>query len=1037
VRITRVELENIKSYRHAVIPLLPGTTAVRGHNGAGKSTLVEAIGFALFDAIQYNQAQFVREGEKSGTVTVSFISALDDREYQVVRRAGSSSAWYVYDPELDARPAEQKVDVTDFLRKHLRIETDLTLSDLFNDAIGVPQGTFTADFLLSPAQRKKKFDTLLQVEDYRKAAEKLADTRTYLQDEKRAIQRRIDDLQRETDQLDDWRELQTAYRQQERALAGRLAAIQKEAAEAEARREELRQREAEVQRRGAEVPVAEAAWTAARMRLDDARERVAEAREAVGICQRTRPLHQAHLAAQAGLDAARGRMRVRDGLRQRQAEANQRAEGAAADLRHVREQLTQAQAAERRLAELAPAVAQQGELERARDAARQDCQRLDEVRRAIAKAEREHAQVTADIAGSERRIAALEAQRPLAALLGERQERLAMLQDIRAKRSERERQLRKVVEELAKERTAHRKAVQAEAKAAANVEKLLAHLPVAEQVPALEAQFAQVQQEVQRLEAQLEHHRFSREASGAGQCPFLREPCLNIRQRGENNLASYFDRLIQKAEEDLAPVREQRDHLEAELNHAREVHSYVARLDEYRERHAQEREKLAEVEERIARLEAEQHDGEEFLRDAPGEAAIAEAQQLFHESDEADKRLRELAPRQAELKRLIQRRDALAAELAAGRARADELAGAPDALRLAEAELVALGDPRQEMASVQGLARERARLETAQAQGEQRVAALRAELDALEVELLPFAELDAEVRELDDERKRTQEGHAQYLRYEQVAGRLAEREAAEALAEQEARAAGEAHARAVADYESVRAGFDPEELASVSRRVEELSGERGRVTAQLSQTQADGARLAAEIARVEALAVELRAAHEEYAAADDIEHMLQQFRDTIKEAGPSIMKALLRQISVEANRIFGEIMGDRSAELSWESDYEVVLRRDGKDRSFAQLSGGEQMSAALAVRLALLRSLTRLDLAFFDEPTQNMDDERRGNLAEQIRRVRGFDQLIVISHDDTFEQGLDCVIHLIKRNGETIVDEDLAPVLTETVPLLA
>jgi exonuclease SbcC len=79
------------------------------------------------------------------------------------------------------------------------------------------------------------------------------------------------------------------------------------------------------------------------------------------------------------------------------------------------------------------------------------------------------------------------------------------------------------------------------------------------------------------------------------------------------------------------------------------------------------------------------------------------------------------------------------------------------------------------------------------------------------------------------------------------------------------------------------------------------------------------------------------------------------------------------------------------------------------------------MSAALAIRLALLRNLSRLDIAFFDEPTQNMDGERRGNLAEQIRRVHGFDQLIVISHDDTFEQGLDSVIHVEKRGGETVL----------------
>jgi hypothetical protein len=50
------------------------------------------------------------------------------------------------------------------------------------------------------------------------------------------------------------------------------------------------------------------------------------------------------------------------------------------------------------------------------------------------------------------------------------------------------------------------------------------------------------------------------------------------------------------------------------------------------------------------------------------------------------------------------------------------------------------------------------------------------------------------------------------------------------------------------------------------------------------------------------------------------------------------------------------------------------------------------------------------------------------NLAEQIRRVRGFEQLIVISHDDTFEQGLDSLIRLQKAGGETrLQNEDALP----------
>jgi exonuclease SbcC len=71
------------------------------------------------------------------------------------------------------------------------------------------------------------------------------------------------------------------------------------------------------------------------------------------------------------------------------------------------------------------------------------------------------------------------------------------------------------------------------------------------------------------------------------------------------------------------------------------------------------------------------------------------------------------------------------------------------------------------------------------------------------------------------------------------------------------------------------------------------------------------------------------------------------------------------------------------------------------------LSGGEQMAAALSVRLALLKQLSDIRVAFFDEPTTNMDAERRENLAQQISQIKHFDQLFVISHDDTFEGVMD------------------------------
>ena len=145
-------------------------------------------------------------------------------------------------------------------------------------------------------------------------------------------------------------------------------------------------------------------------------------------------------------------------------------------------------------------------------------------------------------------------------------------------------------------------------------------------------------------------------------------------------------------------------------------------------------------------------------------------------------------------------------------------------------------------------------------------------------------------------------------------------------------------------------------------------------------------------------------------------------RGVLRAAGPLVTEALLADVSEAADEIFGEVLGDRAGRLRWTSDYDIVMERGGHTRSFPQLSGGEQMTAALAVRLALLRELLHIDVAFFDEPTQNLDDTRRANLAEQILRVRGFEQLVVITHDDSFERLLDHVIHVRKVNGESRVE---------------
>lgn len=130
-------------------------------------------------------------------------------------------------------------------------------------------------------------------------------------------------------------------------------------------------------------------------------------------------------------------------------------------------------------------------------------------------------------------------------------------------------------------------------------------------------------------------------------------------------------------------------------------------------------------------------------------------------------------------------------------------------------------------------------------------------------------------------------------------------------------------------------------------------------------------------------------------------------RDVLAGAGERIATVLRRQLAMEAERLYARI-AQEGATLVWSDGYELLLvdQQNGRERrrGFAQLSGGERMSAALAIRLALLLQFSPLRFACFDEPTDALDADRRANLAQALPDLTAqWDQVLVISHDDTFD----------------------------------
>ncbi len=241
---------------------------------------------------------------------------------------------------------------------------------------------------------------------------------------------------------------------------------------------------------------------------------------------------------------------------------------------------------------------------------------------------------------------------------------------------------------------------------------------------------------------------------------------------------------------------------------------------------------------------------------------------------------------------------------------------------------------------------------------------------------------------------------------------------------QEALAEGKAEIeRLAAQAAEAETRFDAEAFRQARAEEQELRAQIGGIDARrqmLAQQQERGLR---EVAELKEVAASLDDVQEQRNRVSEQEAMLETVRAMLRQAGPYITRVLIRQISDNARQVFSDIMQDHTRHLAWNEDYGITLEVDGHERQFGQLSGGEQMIAALAVRLALLRELSSIDVAFFDEPTANLDETRRESLARRILEVKGFRQLFVISHDDTFEQATQNLIRVERVDGISRIAE--------------
>lgn len=241
----------------------------------------------------------------------------------------------------------------------------------------------------------------------------------------------------------------------------------------------------------------------------------------------------------------------------------------------------------------------------------------------------------------------------------------------------------------------------------------------------------------------------------------------------------------------------------------------------------------------------------------------------------------------------------------------------------------------------------------------------------------------------------------------------------EELAAAERRAAQLAEARRRLEEERAALGFD---RAAYERKEQELAERHAaHLTAHKAHQEAvhalDRLRLEREQVAEQIRQEEVRA--EEIAQARQRLVDLRTLHTAVRQSRRELHAEIIPELNEEMSDLVAQMTEGRYSLCRLDAQYNLFVYDSGHlvnvRRSF---SGGEQLVAALAFRIALNRYLTRRlpgnqrRVLFLDEVLASLDPARKQTVVEMLRNVQGIEQILVIHHDVELAERCDAVIRI-------------------------
>ena len=147
-----------------------------------------------------------------------------------------------------------------------------------------------------------------------------------------------------------------------------------------------------------------------------------------------------------------------------------------------------------------------------------------------------------------------------------------------------------------------------------------------------------------------------------------------------------------------------------------------------------------------------------------------------------------------------------------------------------------------------------------------------------------------------------------------------------------------------------------------------------------------------------------------------------------KDGIQKLIRAKAKPILEKATRDLFERFNLAYSDVRIDDNYNISVIGSSGEQDIDQISGGERVALAIALRLAIAQVLSgRIETVIMDEPTTHLDEERRKELVNILNSFfreggRIIPQMLIITHHSEIEEVADVVYSVKKKDGYSTIE---------------